>query len=127
MNIRSSTLNTTRRTLPIRDPVQVRDLRSVEVDSFQPAPSAPLATKQAALNVAPAQSSKGGFFSRLFGGLKKIAAGWLGQASGWLTKNVGGLITKAQTWASDTVGGLLTKAATWFQNLIAKWQGKLAQ
>ena len=127
MIIRSSTLHTTRRTLPL----PVRDARLLRqvgpIDSFQPvAPAAPqLAVSQSAQTVAAPSSSSGGFFSRLWSGLKKTASNLLGQAGQWLSQNVGGYITKAQTWVSSFVGTWLTKASSWFQGILANWSQKL--
>lgn len=128
MIIRNSTLQTTRRTLPLR-PIStpVRLAPAGPIDSFQPAAPA-LSVSQSAQTsaVAPTSSSSGGgFFSRLWGSLKKVGAGILGQAGQWLSANVGKYIGKAQTWASDMVGSLLNRAATWFQGILSSWQQKL--
>jgi hypothetical protein len=122
MIIRNSTLQTTRRTLPLR-PIStpVRLAPAGQIDSFQPASRA-LSVSQSAQTAAVAPtsgSSKGGFFSRLWGGLKKVGAGILGQAGQWLSANVGKYI------GSDMVGSLLNRAATGFQGILASWQQKL--
>lgn len=129
MIIRSSTLTATRRTLPLRDPsIQARRLVEVgPIDSFQPvAPVAQqLSVSQSAQTAVAPSSSSGGFFSKLWGGIKKLGANLLGQAGTWLNANVGGYITKAQTYVSNLVGGLLTKAGSWLSGLLASWQQKL--
>src|SRR5687768_9912429 len=106
MIIRSSTLNTTRRTLPLREPtIQARLGRVGPIDSFQAV--APVAAQQLSVSqsaqtaVAPSSSSSGGFSSRIWGGIKKLGANLLGQVGQWFGANVGGYIQKAQTYASD--------------------------
>ncbi len=127
MNIRSSVLSTTQRTLPraqFRAPVRQQAAVAAPLDTFEteriPAQQQ-VVVRQQAQTVAPAGSSSGGFFSKLFKGIKRIAAGWLGEASSWLSSNMGGLIDKAKT----AVGGLLTKAGSWFMGLLAGWKTKL--
>ncbi|MBL8953270.1 MAG: hypothetical protein JNK82_21000 [Myxococcaceae bacterium] len=135
MIIRNSPINSARRSLPldsIRTAPRTERLQNpLRVDSFES--TSPVA----AANIVPAtrqstpattsSSSSGGFFSRLFSGLKNIAAGWLGTASTWLSQNAGGLIDKAKTFVADTVGGLLNKASTWLGNLLSGWKTKLEQ
>jgi len=124
MIIRNSVLNTTQRTLP-RDQfrVPVRRVAAAPLDAFEAAPAAQqqIVARAQPQVVAPSSSSSGGFFSNLFGALKRVAAGWLGQAQTWLSTNMGGLIDKAKTW----VGGLLTKAGNWFSGLLGSWKTKL--
>src|SRR5690606_4386260 len=95
-------LHSTRRTLPLRPELQAPRLRSVApIDAFESvAPVQQLAVAQSAQTVAPSSpsSSSGGFFSKLWGGIKNVAANLLGKAGDWLSNNVGGYITKAQTW-----------------------------
>ena len=130
MIIRSSTLNTTRRTLPLRDPaIQTRRLAEVgHIDSFEavaPVAAQQLSVSQSAQTAVAPGSSSGGLFSRLWGGIKKLGANLLGQAGQWFGANVGGYIQKAQTYVSDLVGGLLTKASSWLSGLLSSWQQKL--
>jgi hypothetical protein len=125
MIIRNAGLNTTQRTLPREQfRVPVRRAAAAPIDTFDAV--APVAQQQIVARsqpqvTAPASSSSGGFFSNLFGAIKRIAAGWLGQAQTWLSANMGGLIDKAKTF----VGGLLTKAGSWFSGLLGSWKTKL--
>jgi hypothetical protein len=131
MIIRNGTLDTTRRTLPLnRTILPRRVVQNSPIDSFQPAsPVAqqPLSVARSAQTglTSSSSSSSGGFFSGLWGRLKNVASGLLGQVGTWLSANAGGLISKATTWVSDFVGNMLTKAATWAQGILANWQQKL--
>ncbi len=126
MIIRNSPVATTRRSLPAlyRSPQVRQAVARAPLDAFEsvaPVAQQQIVSRQQPVTATPTTTSSGGFFSNLFGAIKRTVAGWLGSAGTWLSQNMGGLIDKAK----DVVGGWLTKAGSWVMGLLSGWKQKL--
>jgi hypothetical protein len=119
-------------TLPARNALAPR--QPLAVDSFQPTaplagpnPQQGLAPQANPTPAAPASSSHGGFFSGLWGRIKNVFAGLLGQAEQKVDQAAPRLLDAAKGIVGNLMNTLFSKALGWVNGLFGSAQNKLTQ